>query len=54
LQASKQVMVQARRWPFEEAFDRQAEFLDPVFASEDAKEGAAAFVEKRPPVWKGR
>ena len=26
----------------------------PVFATEDAKEGAAAFVAKRPPVWSGR
>jgi enoyl-CoA hydratase len=26
----------------------------PIFATEDAKEGAAAFKEKRAPVWKGR
>jgi len=26
----------------------------PVFASQDAREGARAFAEKRPPVWQGR
>lgn len=26
----------------------------PAFASEDAREGAAAFAERRPPVWRGR
>jgi len=32
----------------------QAEWQAKVFSSEDAREGAAAFIEKRDPVWKGR
>jgi enoyl-CoA hydratase len=33
---------------------RLQEWQPVVFGSEDAKEGAAAFIEKRPPVWNGR
>jgi enoyl-CoA hydratase/carnithine racemase len=35
------------------ATTRLAEWQKRVFSSEDAKEGAAAFVEKRAPVWRG-
>ena len=32
----------------------QSAILRPVFASQDAREGATAFAEKRPAVWQGR
>ncbi|MGW0684010.1 enoyl-CoA hydratase-related protein [Streptomyces sp. NPDC002754] len=35
------------------AADRRRELQRSVFASEDAKEGATAFMEKRAPVWRG-
>lgn len=54
LRMTKQIMSEAVNWTDAEAFDRQRELVAPVFASDDAKEGARAFTEKRPPVWSGR
>lgn len=51
---SKQIARSAQDWTMEEGWRRQTELTMPVFISEDAQEGATAFAEKRPPVWKGR
>jgi enoyl-CoA hydratase len=52
--ATKRVITEAPAWPGAERAARQQEILDPVFASEDAREGARAFADKRPPQWQGR
>ena len=46
--------IESPNWPQAELWSRQAPLVDAVLASEDAREGALAFAEKRAPVWLGR
>jgi enoyl-CoA hydratase len=54
LAASKRIVAESPAWPADEIWTRQREIAGPVMTSEDAREGATAFAEKRDPVWKGR
>ncbi len=53
VRATKRILVEAPEWPQERMFDLQREISEPVRASEDAREGASAFTEKRAPQWRG-
>jgi enoyl-CoA hydratase len=52
--ASKQILQEQFDWTTADMWEKQAAISGPVFASEDAKEGANSFKEKRDPVWQGR
>lgn len=54
VQATKQIIHDAATWPAEEVWDRQRGMVETVLATEDAREGALAFAEKRAPAWRGK
>lgn len=54
VKVSRRVLTESLGWSEDEMFDRQFEITAPVFQSDDAREGAAAFAEKRAPIWRGK
>jgi enoyl-CoA hydratase len=51
---SKRIVTESADWSREEMFALQRPIAAPVFTSADAREGSAAFAEKRAPNWTGR
>lgn len=54
VRVSKQIISESRGWPQSERWEKQDALLPQVFKSPDAREGAAAFAEKRKPNWTGQ
>ena len=56
--AIKEVARETAHLPVQQAFDmvtkRKLKTVDVLYSSDDQKEGAKAFAEKRAPIWKGR
>jgi len=51
--ASKAVVRDSFSWTEEEMWDKQQGYIGGVFMSNDAREGATAFAQKRKPEWTG-
>jgi enoyl-CoA hydratase len=54
LTATKDIATHGGDWDGAEKWEKANAAMAPVFGSQDAQEGARAFAEKRPPVWKGQ
>ena len=54
VQMTKRIMADSASWGEDESWDRQRSLVDEVLATDDAREGALAFGEKRAPRWTGR
>jgi enoyl-CoA hydratase/carnithine racemase len=52
--AGKKTVGLIAEHPLAAAYDEAERIWEPVYLSEDAQEGPAAFRDKRPPQWKGR
>jgi enoyl-CoA hydratase len=53
LTATKEILQKQRDWDERSFWEEQGKLTAPVFTSNDAREGATAFAEKRDPVWTG-
>jgi enoyl-CoA hydratase len=54
VRVTKQIARRVYDWSSTDQWTAQRELMARVFASDDAREGAAAFAEKRAPRWTGR
>src|SRR3984957_13540861 len=54
VRAAKRTVRLIAEHPLSAAYEEAERIWAPVYTSEDAQEGPAAFRDKRPPVWKGR
>lgn len=54
VRAAKRTVRLVAELPLAQAYDEAERIWEPVYLSDDAQEGPAAFRDKRPPRWKGR
>ena len=51
---SKRIVYDSAAWPVADTWALQKPLVDSILATDDAREGALAFTEKRAPQWRGR